>query len=370
VVVLGVLGWFGFNALFPPKENLDVKETQTLAETSLSDSPANGEVISPDDELPDSETSDSIPSASEPVFEKIGEYRTSRPAKGLFLDRNILYLANDADNLLQMNVANPSNPLPLAVLLAYGARDLVVEDNMAYIITSDRNHELLVLDLDEDKSYTFSNKDSALPSSFYNIDVQAGIVHLASHNYWGIIDLGDLTNPQELWNWQPQPNSGVPCMVVLDGSTAYIGGGWTGLHVFDISDLQNPELVGGFDTPNWIVGMELADGVLYLSLGETGLLALDVSDPSRPLMLDQLQLPGTITELSVANSRLFVVYSMLEDYNTVESGVVAVDVSDPENMKIMTTFDQLRSASDVIATDAAIFVTDEPWGLVVLRLQP
>jgi len=64
------------------------------------------------------------------------------------------------------------------------------------------------------------------------------------------------------------------------------------------------------------------------------------------------------------------VYSMLEDYNTVESGVVAVDVSDPENMKIMTTFDQLRSASDVIATDAAIFVTDEPLGLVVLRLQP
>jgi hypothetical protein len=370
VVVFTVVGWFGFRALFPPEENSIVTATQSVNEISDAELQEMSEAILPENETPVPEISETIPQEAEPVFEVIGEYRTSRPAMGLYLVESTLYLANDADNLLQMNVANPTNPLPLSVFLAYGARELVVENNVAYIITGDRNHELVMLDLVGDASYTFSNEDSPIPWSFYHIDIQSGIVHLTGHNYWGIVDLRDPMNPEELWNWEPQPNSGVPCMVKLDGMIAYIGGGWTGLHVFDISEPQQPELIGGFDTGNWIVGMELSDDVLFLSLGESGLLALDVSDPSRPLMLDQLQIPGNITDISTASNRLFVVYSIFEDYVVVESGVVAVDISDPENLEIITTYNDLRSASDVVATDDAIFVADEPWGLVVLELNP
>lgn len=301
------------------------------------------------------------------AFEMIGEYRTSHAAEGLFIEGNTLYLANGADNLMRINISNPANPMPMDVSNAYGAVAVAVEDGVAYVITGDDTKEFLVIDFNNDTSFSYSSQDTDIPWNYYHVAVQDKLVHLTGHNYWGIIDLTDPGNAKELWSWKPASNSGVTCMVMLDGNIAYIGGGWTGLHVFDISDPGNPEVLGGYDTPNWIVGMSLSGDTLFLSLGDSGLMALDVSDPSRPILLDTLDTDSYVMESSATENIVYVTYNSMDGYEVTESGIYAVDFTDSSNLEIIATYTGLHKASDIQVWGDAIYVTDSPWGLAVLE---
>ncbi len=133
---------------------------------------------------------------------------------------------------------------------------------------------------------------------------------------------------------------------------------------------EQPELIGGYDTPNWIVGMSLSGDNLFLSLGDTGLLALDISDPSRPIMMDTLETDGYVMESSATEDMLYLTYIVMDGYDVVESGIYAIDITDPSKLSITATYTDLHEASDIQAWGDAIFVTDKPWGLAILRLNP
>ncbi|MCB2210390.1 TIR domain-containing protein [bacterium] len=331
------------------------------------------------DPLPEGETQtqtalvaaafDVTPTAA-PTFELIGEYRTSHAAEGLSIEDSTLYLANGADNLMRMNINNPANPLPLDVYSAYGAQDVAAKDGVAYIISDDSDHRFMYIDFKNQTSFSYGAETSDIPWDIAHIAVENDLVHLTGHNYWVMINVTDLKGPEVIWTWEPLSNSGVPCTIVVDDRYAYVGGGWTGLHIFDLANPAIPELIGGFDTPNWITGMSLHEEVLYLSLGDGGLLALDVQQPDRPIMLDTLELPGYLLESSAAGDYLYVIYGVFEESNTAESGVYAIDISDPEALSLTATYDALHEGSDIQATDDAIYVTDKPWGLAVLQFKP
>ncbi len=125
-----------------------------------------------------------VTTASAPSFELIGEYRTSHAAEGLFIEENTLYLANGADNLMRMNVSNPTNPMPLDVYSAYGALEVAVENGVAYIIIGEDSKEFLVIDFNNNTSFTYSNQNSDLPWNLTHLAVQNGLVHITGHNYW------------------------------------------------------------------------------------------------------------------------------------------------------------------------------------------
>ena len=350
ILVVAIVGFLIYSALNPAKDSTaNTPQTNPTTPVESVVEPTPTEALS---------------------FKLIGEYRTSHAAEGLYIEDNTLYLANGADNLMRMNIGNPTNPMPLDISSAYGAREVAAENGVAYIIIGEDTQKFLVIDFNNNTSYTYSSQDSDLPWSFSHLAVQNGLVHLTGHNYWGIIDLTDPGNAQELWSWEPSSNSGVTCTVVLDGEIAYIGGGWTGLHVFDISDPSNPELIGGYDTPNWIVGMSLSGNTLFLSLGDSGLLALDVSDPSRPIMMDTLETDGYVMESSATEDKVYVLYNVMDGYEVTESGVYAVDITDPSNLEVVATYPDLHNGSDIQVTEDAIFVTDSPWGLAVLELTP
>jgi hypothetical protein len=303
-----------------------------------------------------------------PTFNVIGEYRTSRSANGLFIANNMLNLANGGDGLVRLNVSDPSNFKPVDTYQVDDAKEVVVDNDIAYVISGEHSQQLIIIQFgSEGTSTTFRPENLDGAGSLYYVTVADGLAHLTGHNYWGILDIHDPLQPQELWNWEPASNSGNPCNAVVDGNIAYIGGGWTGLHVFDITDPQNPELIGQFDTPNWIVGMALVDEVFYLTMGEGGLLALNVSNPARPLLMDRLDTPGFASDLSIADDTLYVIYNIIEDYTVVESGVIAVDVADPEELTTIAVYNELDMLSDVQAVGDVVFVSEEAWGVVALR---
>jgi len=266
-------------------------------------------------------------------------------------------------------VSDPTNLKPVDTYQVGDAQNVVVADGVAYVVSGEDSRRLVIMPLGgEEGSYTFPPEGQMLGGarSLYNVAVVGGLAHLTGHNYWGILDVKDPTQPKELWSWEPTTNSGTPCTAAIQGNIAYIGGGWAGLHIFGISDPQNPVLLGRYDTPHWIVGIIVVDEILYLTMGEGGILSLDVTDPSRPLLMSNLEFPGFVSDLSAAENTLFVIYNVIENYVTTESGVVAIDVSDPEAMAIITTYDKFDSASDIQIVDDNIYVADSTRGVFVM----
>ncbi len=305
-----------------------------------------------------------------PDFSVLGEYRTSRSANALYVANNILNLANGGDGLVRLYVSDPANPGLVDTYPAGDAQEVAVSDEIAYVISGEHDRKLNIIQLKEGGgTAVFPPEGERLGpvNSIYNVVVKDELVHLAGHNYWGILDVTDPMEPVELLRWETPSNSGNPCTVAVDGTIAYVGGGWTGLHIFDFTNPENPELIGRFDTPHWIIHLDIADGVLYVTMGEGGLMTIDVSNPARPLLMDRLDLPGFASEFSVAGETLFVTYSISEDYEVLESGVTAVDVSDPEALATLATFNDMDVASDVQAVEDTIFVTDHSRGVLILN---
>lgn len=94
------------------------------------------------------------------------------------------------------------------------------------------------------------------------------------------------------------------------------------------------------------------------------------SQQARPLLLDWLDLPGFASDLAITGDALYVIYSVREDFEVLESGVIAVDAADPEALRTVAAYDQLTTASAVQAVDDTVFVADEPRGVVALSLGP
>jgi hypothetical protein len=176
-----------------------------------------------------------------PTFSVESEYRTSRSANGLFISNNMLYLANGGDGLVSLNVSDPSNFKPATTYQVEDAQEVVVDDNAAYVISGEHSQQLIIIQFDgSGKSTTFRPESLGGTQGFYYVTVADGLAHLTGHSYWGILDVHNPLQPEELWSWETPSNSGNPCNAVIDGNIAYIGGGWTGLHIFDITNPQNP----------------------------------------------------------------------------------------------------------------------------------
>jgi hypothetical protein len=324
--------------------------------------------------LPPTPTATVIPTPTEvppPEFKVIGEYRTSGSANGLFVVDNSLYLANGADGVLKLDVSDQANPglLDTYPIGELAAQRLFIDNEIAYVIAGDHFRKLVALELETGKTASTFPSEGTGMGSLYNIIVADNLAHLTGHNYWGILDVRDPVQPVEMWQWEPPSHSGNPCNATVDGSLAYISCGSAGLFIFDITDPQKPELLGQFETPNWIIDLTLAGQVLYLTLGESGLLALDVSDPARPLLLSRLNLPGFSARLSVSGEMLYILYIVYEGNVTQASGVRALNVSDPEAMEVVATYDKLNWPSDIQAIEEDIYVADESRGVMILNLE-
>jgi hypothetical protein len=304
-----------------------------------------------------------------PTFIQVGEYRTSRSANGLFVENNMLNLANGGDGLVRLNVSDLTNFLPVDTYQVEDAQEVFVDKDTAYVISGEYGKQLVIIQLGNDEaSITYRPESVGGASSLYYVTVQNGLAHLTGHNYWGIIDMQNPLEPKEIFHWEPATNSGNPCNAVIAENIAYIGGGWTGVHIFDISNPENPDLIGQFDTPSWIVGMAIADETLFLTLGEGGLMSVNISEPARPLLMDRIDLPGFASDISIAGDRLYVIYNVTADYEVIESGVIAIDINDTEALDMIATFNDLDTLSDIQVVGDVVFITEEIRGVTALRL--
>jgi hypothetical protein len=111
------------------------------------------------------------------------------------------------------------------------------------------------------------------------------VIHHPGSAIFSIFDVSDIENP-ELISEYTLP--GEAKCIITSGDYAYVGQGSGGLWVLDISVPANPVLAGVLDLPVSSDELDRYDNMLYLAGNSAGLYTIDISRPTHPVVLGNL----------------------------------------------------------------------------------
>jgi hypothetical protein len=327
-----------------------------------------------------------------PAFRLVGSYATSREARSVFVQGDLAYIANAEDGLLILDVSDPAHPQKAGSFPLDNAENVVVVDDIAYVVGQGQVREGTA---EKDKLILIDVKIPSVPRILSEYTPESGYSHRsmdrlavdAEHRVYltvsdtlMIVDASDPSQPATLGEFSFFSNISSPGVTVVDG-IAYLQA--NELIVVDVRNPAEPAEIGGFDA-GWGANVAVQDQTAYLAGWDTGLTILDVSTPAQPIKLGQFREPVGNYELvpagaasrqiilgvSVSGEIAYLAYSFGLDQGTwtsfLESGVVAVDISNPRSPTKIATFSEFDNVSGLFATDDLVFVTDSTRGLSIL----
>ena len=326
-----------------------------------------------------------------PSFRLLGSWPTSREARRVFVEGDTAYIANGEDGLIILDVSDPSRPQKIGSYALANARNVVVADHIAYVIEQGQvsggralSDRLVFLDVKIPSVPRLLGEYT--PEGVYahrsldNLVVVGETIYLALGDRLLTVDVENHSEPLTTGEISYFSNVSNPGVAVADG-IAYVQA--NRLHVVDVRDPAEPVEIGGFD-PGWGSSVVVADQIAYVVGWDTGLTTLDVSMPAQPIKLGQYnELVGNYELLprgassrqiflgiSVSDAVAYLTYHFGVDQGTgmqtLESGVIAVDISDPDAPEKIAVYSELDEVSSVYAADNMVFVIDRTRGLSIL----
>jgi len=169
-----------------------------------------------------------------------------------------------------------------------------------------------------------------------------------------IIDVSDPTRPREVGQYAP---AGKKAYAVVAGNNyAYVavsGSNSNALHVLNISNPASPQFVREITNVPDIEGDggTVVGNRLYLVHGRNGVSIWDISQPDNPQRLGAFDTPGIARSVAVSGNYAFVTDGRWTDPGAEKGYLRIVDVSNPANPQIVASVD----VGD-----------DNPWSLLAL----
>jgi hypothetical protein len=328
-----------------------------------------------------------------PSFNLVGSWPTSREARNVFVLDNMAYIANAEDGLVIVDVSDPSNPQEEGSYPLENAQNVIVVNNIAYVT---EQGQLQAGSVSRDKLVLLDVKTPSIPrllgeytpeggfshQNLSNLAVSDQIVYLTFSDRFIAVDVSVPSQPVTIGEFSFFSNISSPGIAVIDG-IAYLQANQ--LQVVDVRNPTESIEIGGSDT-GWGSSIAIHNQIAYIASWSTGMIILDVSDPAKPIKLGQyLELVGsydllppgassrqTLMDVSVSGDIAYLTYSFGEDHSTwtqvLESGVIAVDISDPTHPRKIAVYSEMDDASCVFAVGDLVFVIDSTRGLKVLSL--
>ncbi len=106
-----------------------------------------------------------------------------------------------------------------------------------------------------------------------------------------------------------------------------------------------------------IFDLEVVDNYVYIANTGYGLQIVDVSEPNNPIIVGTYDTPNSAQSVEIEGN-----YAYIAD----TFGVQVVDISDPANPKGVNHYSPLRQARDVAIVDGYLYVTDAE-GLLIFE---
>jgi len=189
--------------------------------------------------------------------------------------------------------------------------------------------------------------NSAFWTGINDVKVQDSIAYCAAD--FGLI-LYDVRTPN-----QPKPIGQLffqsPSALLIDirGDTAYVVAGFAGIFVVDVSDPQQPTLIGHIAAASFSSDIALDDTMAYVLDYSTGLYIINISEPQAPVEISHLDLGGQASTIAYKDSVVYV--------GNVKAGLQLINVADPALPTLMGRNDYLDSICDIAVFGNKAIVT-------------
>jgi hypothetical protein len=328
-----------------------------------------------------------------PTLNLVVSWPTSREARSVFVLEDMAYIANAENGLVILDVSDLSNPQEAGSFPLENAQNVIVVDQIAYVIEQGQvlggsalSDRLVLIDITTPsmprKLGEYIPESGFAHQTLSNMAVSEKMAYLTLSDRMILVDVSVPSLPVTAGEFSFSSNISSPGVAVVEG-IAYLQANQ--LSVVDIHNPAEPVEIGGSDT-SWGASIVVDKRKAYVASWSEGLIILDINNPAKPIKLGQyLELVGnynllppgaqsrqTLLDVSTSGDIAYLTYNFGEDHSTwtqiLESGVVAVDISDPSHPKKIDVYSDLDGASSIVAVGDLVYVTDSTRGLIVLRL--
>lgn len=296
---------------------------------------------------------------------QIGHFDTSGTAHDLAIMGDHAYVADGEAGLSVIDVSDPAAPLQVGTHDTGGfARDIELSGDYAYV--ADDQGGLQIIDVSDPTSpVPVGGHSLGGQSQYYGVTLSGSyaFVSQASSGYSEVLvyDVSDPALPQLV---EQLDTSGHGYDIEISGNYAYLAADTAHLLAIDVSDpmeLGTPSASSGGPAGYYNDVFILGD-YAYVSLGsKQSLEVFDISAPSSPVHSDGYDAVGAGSFATGVTASGDIAYLAAWD-----SGLHIVDISDPAQLTLISVFDTLGQAHNVVVSGDLVFVADGSNGLVVL----
>ena len=354
---------------------------------------------SPEDDEPSSAEVDepgksiTVTATPQPSFEVVGTWLSSGSVNNIFVQNNTAYIASGEQGIIILDVNDPSNPKEVGSYELGNAQNVIVQGQIAYVTdqggvleASVENDRVVIIDVKIPSSPhlmgEYIPESGFVHRSLDQLAIEDQTLYLTFNDTLVAIDISNPSQPVLLGEFSFSSNVAYPGVLVRDGIVYLLA---NILHIVDFRDPEAPVEIGTFDA-GWGANAVLSNQMLYMANWDSGLTILDVSDPTKPIKVGSfMELVGnyelipqgassrlTFFDIAVSGDMAYLTFNFGLDQGTytqiVESGVIAIDISDPTAPKLIDKYTKLDRISSVWAEGDVVYITDEPRGLIVLSL--
>ena len=295
----------------------------------------------------------------------IGRYDQSGDAKSVWVAGSTAFLAqsstsspySDCSQLQIIDISNPQKPMSLGHF-NHSVISLQTVGNTAYI---GGKYDFTSVDI------TDPAKPSKLGSCNLNdfcnaIAINGDTAYIANGDTGlQIVDISTPSAPVITGTYTPGFGAyGLGVQVV--NKTVYLCCSRTGLHIIDVNNPQSPVELGNYNTPGRAMDVEVVGTTAFVADGTEGLQIINVADPAKPVLLGKLENltpPGgafatNASSIEVVGSKAYITNRS----DATLGALFVVDISDPTQPKISKSIDISGLPVDLMVTGTSAFVAD------------
>lgn len=295
-----------------------------------------------------------IVNPASPVF--AGSYVGDGYFEKIVVSGDYAFIATNRNSLgfLVLDISDPTHPTHAGHCLTphYPMGVAVAGDN-AYI--ADGNTGIVVFNVsDPENPVPIDTLDT--PGYAYDVEVSGDFAYVADWIDGGLTVI-DISNPANAVLVGSCDTPDGAFKVIVSNCYAFVADFASGVQVFKICDLVEPELVDVMDTPGEAHDVAVDGNLAFVADMSGGLRILNIANPA------DVQPLGNIAMSSAEELAAFGDYVFVADGS---SGLRIVDVSDPSNPIIVGTCDTPDLAYGVAVVLDYAYVADYNNGLIVV----
>lgn len=315
---------------------------------------------------------DTIPvatSSSAPLLSIEAAYDTSGQARGTLKEGSYVYVADGASGLvvLQLSPANRFSKIGSLALTTSQGRAYSLAKRGDYLYMAARSEGVHVIDVSSPASpVRVTTIPTAGDASYLAIDQDR--LFVSAGTALALFDIADPANPAALGS---VTGTSVNQHLLVENNTVYLAAYTGGLRIVDVSDPAAPVILSNTRASNNagtyynVNAIAKKDKYVYLGGGGSGVLVYDVSDLSRPNLVNQIDLPGSAPATAPHSIVVWGNFLFVADG---DAGVRVLDITLPFVPKLAGLLDTPGSVQDLFIDGLLMLAADLNSGVQLLSI--